>query len=100
LSITEIIKSLQKEIGQQRQQEREILGEIAAVETMEFAERAAKELDPTTHAYSFEAYLTLLENLRVLLSAGMPPDLALDSVQAGWDIDKLLYFWRKADERL
>jgi hypothetical protein len=98
LSITEIIKSLQKEIGQQRQQEREILEEIAAVETMEFAERAAKALDPTTHAYSFEAYLTLLENLRALLYAGMPPDIALDSVQTGWNIDELLSIWRYKNE--
>lgn len=98
MSITEIIKSLQKEIGQQRQQEREILGEIAAVETMEFAERAAKELDPTTHAYSFEAYLTLLENLRALLYAGMPPDIALDSVQTGWNVDELLSIWRYENE--
>jgi hypothetical protein len=94
LSITEIIKSLQKEAEKQRKQECDILGEIAAVETMEFAEQVARTLSTTTHAYSFEEYLARLDTLRTLLFKGIPKDAALNSVQNGWDIEALSDFWR------
>jgi hypothetical protein len=77
---------------QQYDREHRILEEIAAVETIEFAEMAKKTLDPVTHAYSFEDYLELLDNLKTLLYAGMPPGLALDAVQTGLYVDHLLCF--------
>lgn len=83
--MTEIIKQLEKEILQQREDEQRILNEIAAVTSLDFAQRAAGVLDSRKHFYSFEAYLILLENLKVLLYAGMPDDLALEIVQCRYN---------------
>lgn len=55
---------------------------------------AAGALDPKKHLYSFEGYLSLLQMLKTVLYAGMPPDDALDAVQSGWDIEKILEIWR------
>lgn len=94
MAMTEIIKQLEKEILQQREDEQRILNEIAAVASLEFAERAAGTLDPKKHLYGFEAYLILLYNLKDLLYAGMPDSLALESVQCGYDAEKILTIWR------
>lgn len=94
MAMTEIIKQLEKEILQQREDEQRILNEITAVASLEFAERAAGALDPKKHLYGFEAYLILLENLKALLYAGMPDSLALESVQCGYDAETILAIWR------
>lgn len=94
MAMTEIIKQLEKEILQQREDEQRILNEIAAVTTLEFAERAAGVLDPKKHLYSFEGYPSLLQMLKTVLYAGMPPDDALDAVQTGWSAEKILEIWR------
>lgn len=97
MSMETIIKQLEKEILQQREDEQRILNEIAAVASLEFAERAAGTLDPKKHVYSFEAYLILLDNLKVLLYAGMPENLALESVQCGYDEETILAIWRLSE---
>ena len=94
MSMSEVIKQLEKEILQQREDERRILDEIAAVASLDFSERAAGILDPKKHLYGFEAYLILLDNLKVLLCAGMPESLALESVQCGYGVEKILELWR------
>ena len=94
MSMSEVIKQLEKEILQQREDERRILDEIAAVASLDFSERAAGILDPMKHLYGFEAYLILLDNLKVLLCAGMPESLALESVQCGYGVEKILELWR------
>lgn len=94
MAMTEIIKQLEKEILQQREDEQRILNEIAAVASLDFAQRAASVLEPKKHFYGFEAYLILLDNLKVLLYAGMPDDLALESVQCGYDAETILAMWR------
>lgn len=94
MAMTEIIKQLEKEFLQQREDEQRILNEIAAVTTLEFAERAAGALDPKKHLYGFEGYLSLLQMLQTVLYAGMPPDDALDAVQTGWSVAKILEAWR------
>lgn len=94
MAMTEIIKQLEKEILQQREDEQRILNEITAVASLEFAEQAAGALDPKKHLYGFEAYLILLDNLKVLLYAGMPDSLALESVQCGYDAETILAIWR------
>lgn len=94
MAMIEIIKQLEKEILQQRTDEERILNEIAAVTTLDFAERAASTLDPKKHLYGFEVYLILLNKLKVLLYTGMPDSLALESVQCGYDIEKILAIWR------
>lgn len=94
MAMTEIIKQLEKEILQQREDEQRILNEIAAVASLEFAERAAGTLDPKKHLYSFEGYLSLLQMLETVLHEGMPPDVALDVVQTGWSAEKILELWR------
>lgn len=94
MAMTEIIRQLEKEILQQRADEQQLKNEIAAVASLDFAERAAGVLDPKKHFYGFEAYLILLDNLEVLLYAGMPDDLALESVQCGYDAETILAMWR------
>ena len=94
MAMTEIIKQLEKEILQQRTDEQQLKNEIAAVTTLEFAERAAGALDPKKHLYSFEGYLSLLQMLKTVLYAGMPPNDALDAVQTGWSAEKILEIWR------
>lgn len=42
MAMTEIIKQLEKEILQQREDEQRILNEIAAVVSLDFAQRAAE----------------------------------------------------------
>ena len=97
MAMTEIIKQLEKEVLQQREDEQRILNEIASVASLEFAERAAGALDPKKHLYDFEAYLMLLDNLEVLLYAGMPENLALESVQCGYDAETILAIWRLSE---
>lgn len=94
MATTEIIKQLKKEILQQRKDEQQLKNEIAAVTNLEFAGRAAGALDPKKHLYSFEGYLSLLQMLKTVLYAGMPPDDALDAVQSGWGTEKILEIWR------
>lgn len=94
MAMIEIIKQLEKEFLQQRGDEQRILNEIAVVTTLEFAERAAGALDPKKHLYGFEGYLSLLQMLKTVLLAGMPPDDALDAVQTGWGAEKILELWR------
>ena len=72
MAMTEIIKQLEKEILQQREDEQRILNEIAAVASLDFAQRAAGVLDPKKHFYGFEAYLILLDNLEVLFMRVCP----------------------------
>lgn len=91
---TENIKQLEKEILQQREEEQRILNETAAAVSLEFAQQAAGVLDSRKHSYGFEAYLILLDNLNILLHAGMPDSLALDSVQSGYDTKTILSMWR------
>ncbi len=94
MAMTEIIKQLEKEILQQREDEQRILNEIAAVVSFDFAQQAAGALDPKKHLYSFEGYLSLLQMLKTVLYAGMPPNDALDAVQTGWSAEKILEIWR------
>ena len=100
MSIAKIVEAMQREAHKARMEEQEMLQSIANISTVEFAEEAAGVLDPTKHAYTFEAYLILLSNLKELLLAGMPPEYALDSVQTGWSTDRLLSIWRTRNERL
>lgn len=100
MSIAKIVEAMQQEAVKARMEERETLKSIANISTVEFAEEAAGVLDPTKHAYTFEAYLILLSNLKELLLAGMPSEYALDSVQTGWSTDRLLSIWRTGNERL
>jgi len=94
MSIETIIRQLEKEVLQQREDEQRILNEIEAVSSLDFAEQAAGALNPRKHLYGFEAYLILLDNLKVLLCAGMPDNLALESVQCGYDTETILTMWR------
>lgn len=94
MAMTEIIKQLEKEILQQREDEQRSLNEIAAVVSFDFAQQVAGVLDPKKHFYGFEAYLILLDNLKALLCAGMPQNLALESVQCGYGAETILTMWR------
>ena len=93
MAMTEIIRQLEKEILKQRTDEQQLKNEIAAVTTLEFANLAAGTLNPRKHLYSFEGYLSLLQMLKTVLYAGMPPDDALDAVQTGWSAEKILEAW-------
>lgn len=94
MDIIKCAKQLETEYLQQREEEQRLLNEIAAVTSLDFAEQAAGILSPRKHLYGFEAYLILLDNLKVLLYAGMPDNLALESVQCGFDSETILAMWR------
>ena len=97
MNITKYMNQIGKEIRQQREDEQRILNEVAAVASLEFAERAAGVLDPRKYLYGFETYLSLLQNLLETLLAGMPPDDALDAVQTGWSAERILAIWRLSE---
>ena len=86
--------SMGKIIRQQQEDEQRLLNEIAAVASLEFAEQAAGALNPRKHLYGFEAYLRLLDNLKMLICAGVPDSLALESAQSGYDAETILEIWR------
>jgi hypothetical protein len=90
---SKIVEARQRKVLQARAEEQATLQDIAKIATVEFAEEAAGVLDSRKHAYSFETYLILLSNLKELLLAGMPPEYALNSVQSGWDTDRILSIW-------
>lgn len=103
MSLSELVEAMQEEFTRNRQIEQETLQQIAGITTVEFAEQAAAILDPTKHAYSFEGYLILLQNLREVIAAGMPEEYALDAVQMAWNAETILEVWRgetKGNERL
>ena len=94
MSMTELLKQLEKEILQQRTDEQRLKNEIAAAVSLGFAQQAAGALEPKKHLYGFDGYLSLLQKLVTLLLAGMPPDDALDAVQTGWSAEKILEIWK------
>ena len=55
-------------------------------------------MDPAKHAYSFEGYLIILQNLREVLAAGVPEEYALDAVQTAWSVEMILNVWKGAAE--
>jgi hypothetical protein len=98
LSLSELVAAMQEEFIRNRQIERETLQQIAGITTVEFAEQAAAILDPAKHAYSFEGYLIILQNLREVLAAGVPEEYALDAVQTAWSVEMILNIWKGATE--
>lgn len=98
MSLSELVAAMQEEFTQNRQIERETLQQIAGITTVEFAEQAAAILDPAKHAYSFEGYLIILQNLCEVLAAGVPEEYALDAVQTAWSVEMILNVWKGAAE--
>lgn len=98
MSLSELVAAMQEEFIRNRQIERETLQQIAGITTVEFAEQAAAILDPAKHAYSFEWYLIILQNLREVLAAGVPEEYALDAVQTAWSVEMILNIWKGATE--
>lgn len=98
MSLSELVAAMQEEFIRNRQIERETLQQIVGITTVEFAEQAAAILDPAKHAYSFEGYLIILQNLREVLAAGVPEEYALDAVQTAWSVEMILNIWKGATE--
>lgn len=98
MSLSELVAAMQEEFTRNRQTEQETLQQIAGITTVEFAERAAAILNPAKHAYSFEGYLIILQNLREVLAAGVPEEYALDAVQTAWSVEMILNIWKGATE--
>lgn len=98
MSLSELVAAMQEEFTRNRQIEQETLQQIAGITTVEFAERAAAILNPAKHAYSFEGYLIILQNLREVLAAGVPEEYALDAVQTAWSVEMILNIWKGATE--
>lgn len=94
MSMVEIVKQIETEIRQQRKDEQKLINEITTTTNLEFAQKAASILNPKKHLYSFEGYLSLLQMLLTALLAGIPPNEALDAVQTGWEIEKILEIWK------
>lgn len=98
MSLSKLVAAMQEEFTRNRQIEQETLQQIAGITTVEFAERAAAILNPAKHAYSFEGYLIILQNLREVLAAGVPEEYALDAVQTAWSVEMILNIWKGATE--
>ena len=98
MSLSELVAAMQEEFTRNRQIEQETLQQIAGITTVEFAERAAAILNPAKHAYSFEGYLIILQNLREVLAAGVPEEYALAAVQTAWSVEMILNIWKGATE--
>lgn len=98
MSLSELVKEMQQEAIAGRQQEQETLQEIANITSVEFAEQAAEILDSKKHAYNFEEYLELLCRLKTLLLAGIQNCIALDAIQTGYTVDRILEMWRYDNE--
>lgn len=98
MSLSELVAAMQEEFTRNRQIEQETLQQIAGITTVEFAERAAAILNPAKHAYSFEGYLIILQNLREVLAAGVPEEYALDAVQTARSVEMILNIWKGATE--
>lgn len=101
MSLSNLVAAMQEEFIRNRQIEQETLQQIADITTVDFAEQVATILDPAKHAYSFEGYLIMLQNLREVLAAGVPEEYALDAVQTAWSVETILEVWKGAtNERL
>lgn len=98
MSLSKLVEEMQREAIAHRQQEQETLQEIAAITSVEFAEQAAEILDSKKHAYSFETYLELLDRLKTLLLAGMENCIAIDAIQTGYPVERILEMWRCGNE--
>lgn len=97
--LSEKIKKAEERTKQLKMRESELLEQITATTSIDFAERVAKELDPKKHIYNFCGYLELLSNLTVLLKEGIPKITALEAVQTGLETEKILYLWRHDNDK-
>ena len=66
------------------------LEEIASITDMNFAQHVATALNPRKHMYSSDVYIALLGMVRRLIQKGTDPETALDAVQTGWELHKIL----------
>lgn len=98
MSLLALVTEIQQEAKAKRQQEREILQEIAAITSLEFAEQAAEALDSRKRAYSFDGYLVLLERLKRLIAEDVPNCQALEMVQTGETAETLLSIWQAVNK--
>lgn len=98
MSLIVLVEQMKAEILQYRENERQLLEDIAATTSVEFAEQAAKILDSRKHAYSFEAYLELLHRLKTLILNGVENCIAIDAVQTGYQAERILEMRRYGNE--
>ncbi len=93
MSLLKIVEEMEQ-LAHERHREQEILTNIAAITSLEFAEQAADTLDSRKHWYDFEAYLILLKRLLELIRAGVPNCQALEAVQTGEPVELILAIWK------
>lgn len=94
MSLTALVELIEEETKQLQKQERELLEQIAAITSSDFAKQSAKELDSKTHTYSHKGYVELLQRLLTLLQEDMPETTALEAVQTGLAAEQILDIWR------
>ena len=99
MSIQKIIDAMQTKGTQIRKEEQRLLQEIAKITSVEFAEQAADELDPKKHLYDFEEYISILQKLKTLLVAGMPNCQAIEIAQSGLNVEAILHFYKRFNQR-
>ena len=85
-----ILKAIQKREAKQRDNERRLLKDIAALSDYKTAEAAAELYAAEKHAYSFGGYLYQLSKLKAVLTAGIPPDIALEAVDSCLDAKTII----------
>lgn len=93
MSLLKIVEEMER-LAHERHREQEILTNIAAITSLEFAEQVTDTLDSRKHWYDFETYLILLKRLLELIRAGVPNCQALEAVQTGEPVERILEFWK------
>lgn len=96
MSLTSLINAMRQQAREQREREHELLQSIAALSDYEAAEAAADIYAAEKHAYSFDGYLCQLDKLRVVLAAGVPPEMAIEAVDSCLDAKLIINAYRMA----
>lgn len=95
MSLTELVKAIERQAISQRKHESELLHDIAAITNIETAEAAADIFAAEKHAYSFDGYLYQLTRLKEALLAGIPTEEAIEAVDSCIGIDVIIEMYRE-----
>ena len=93
MSISEIIRSLERQISStmQQEQEQKLLQEIEYLSDHDTAEKAAELFKPERNTYTTEEYLIKLARLKNWLAAGVVPEKAIMFTERNTTISTALF---------
>ncbi len=90
MALMELVRKLHIRAEKQRREERKLLMEIEQLSDYKTAETAANIYAKNKHEYSFEGYLQQLLKLKTVLAAGVPANIALESVDGCLDAETII----------